>query len=224
MADEGPPLDADRLLALSYVPGARREALGALWRLDASLGSVLAGGREPLLSQIKLTWWRESLERLDHASPPAEPILEALARYVLPFGVTGAALAMMEEGWSVLLSQEPLSEADLTRYSAARGTLFQHSAVILGGDLSGAMERLGEGWALVDLARHSNAVDAASAFALARDRLEEAGGVRWPARLRPIGMLAALAIRDAAAAPGALEPHGSPRRMLRMLAHRLTGR
>jgi phytoene synthase len=79
-------LDPDRLLALSYVPARKRPGVETLWRLDAALGKVLAGGREPLISQIKLAWWREALERLDTEKAPAEPILEAVAAYILPRG------------------------------------------------------------------------------------------------------------------------------------------
>src|SRR3546814_21200061 len=62
-ADGMTPLDPDRTLALSYVPAKHRPAVEALWRLDAALGAVLAGGREPLIGQFKLVWWRGALEK-----------------------------------------------------------------------------------------------------------------------------------------------------------------
>lgn len=218
-------LDADRALALSYVPVSARPAIDALWRLDVALGAVLAGGREPLISQIKLTWWRDALEKLDFEKAPAEPVLEAIARSVLPIGLSGAALSEMEEGWTVLLSPDPLTASNLASYSAARGgLLFRYSAAILAGRLSPEMERAGEGWALVDLARHSHAEDAAASVGLAGERLAESAGIIWPSALRPLGMLAALARRDVERGIDRLEDHGAPGRMLRMLRHRLTGR
>ena len=221
MPPGAPQLDADRVLALAYVPEAKRPALGALWRLDVALGAVLAGGREPLISQIKLAWWRDALLALDSAKAPAEPVLRDVARYVLPAGLAGSALAGMEEGWSVLLSQDALTDEDLSAYGAGRGALlFRHSAAILGGLLSPDMERAGEAWALVDLARHSNEVDGAAAMAAAAQRL---GTERWPKRLRPLGMLASLAARDAERGLGNFEPPGAPARMWRMLRHRFTG-
>ena len=220
---EGPQLDADRTLALTYVPAARRPALEALWRLDVAMGAVLAGGREPLISQIKLAWWRDSLEKLDREKPPAEPVLEAVGQLVLPAGIRGDELSAMEEGWTVLLSQESLSSSELDRYAAARGALlFRFSARLLGGESSPQIERSGEGWALLDLARHSNAKDAQAALLAARGGSQ--ARFRWPASLRPLGMLAALARRDAERDVSELEPHGAPKRMLRMLRHRLTGR
>lgn len=214
-------LDPDRILALSYVPARCRPAVEALWKLDAALGQALAGGREPLISRIKLAWWRESLEKLDHAPAPSEPVLQAVAAHVLPAGVTGAELAAMEEGWTVLLSPEPLTAAELETYAAARGgLLFRHSAALLGGGHD-APAGGGEAWALVDLARHSaEPADVEAALAAAR---AHAGSTRWPSRLRPLGMLAALAHRDAEPGRPRWEPQGAPGRMLRILRHRLTG-
>ena len=216
-----PDLDRDRILALSYVPVARRSAVEALWGLDLALGNVLAGGREPMISQIKLAWWREALIRLDREKPPAEPGLQA-ASALLGFGLTGADLSAMEDGWAALISPEVLGAEELARYASARGgLLFRYTALLLGAPSSEAVERGGEAWALVDLARHSaNQPDADAAVAAARARRSS---LRWPARLRPLGMLAMLAARDAQDGRARWEEQGAPRRMVRMLRHRLTG-
>lgn len=216
------PLDPDRTLALAYVPAARRPAVEALWRLDAALASVLATGREPLISRIRLAWWREALEKLDRERAPDEPVLKALARLVLPAGVTGAELSAMEAGWEVLLISEPLSAADLRLYASARGgLLFRYTAHLLGERLPDAdIEAGGGAWALADLARNSaDATDAEGAITAAR--LVRPG--RWPVRLRPLGMLAVLAARDAEPGRPRWELQGAPRRMLRMVRHRITG-
>jgi phytoene synthase len=203
------------------VPAKRRAAVGALWRLDAALGNALAGGREPLISQIKLAWWRQALEKLDSEAAPREPALAAAQAHLLPAGLSGAELAEMERGWAALLSPDPLSAGNLAGYASARGgLLFRYSARLLGGEFR-AVEALGEAWALIDLARHSgNAPDREAALAAARDRRTVG---RCPARLRPLGMLAALAARDAERDRPQWEERGSPRRMWRMLRHRLTG-
>jgi len=182
---------------------------------------VLAGAREPLISQIKLAWWRDSLEKLDREKGPPEPVLQEVAAHVLPTGVSGTLLSAMEEGWAVLLAQEALSADDLAVYAAGRGgLLFRYSGVVLGGELSSDMEKAGEAWALVDLARHSNETDAAAAMDAAASRLHP---FSWPSRLRPLGMLAVLAARDVDRGLEDFEEPGSPGRMLRMLRHRLGG-
>src|SRR4051812_39608317 len=114
-------LDPDRALALSYVRSGPRQALAALWSLDAALGAVLAGGREPMISRIKLAWWREALERLDRERAPAEPALQALADHVLPAGVSGAKLAAMVGGGEALLSPPALTAGGRLRCARRRG-------------------------------------------------------------------------------------------------------
>ncbi|HEX8625417.1 MAG TPA: squalene/phytoene synthase family protein [Allosphingosinicella sp.] len=214
-------LDPDRTLALSYVPARRRAAVGALWRLDAAFAAALAGGREPMISRIKLAWWREALERLDRERAPSEPVLRELEAHVLPAALPGAELAGMEEGWAVLASPEALGPEELTAYARARGAgLFRMTARLLG-DPAAAIDQAGEAWALVDLARHC-ATEADSDIALAAAR-ERALPRRWPARLRPLGMLAILASRDLDPARPPWEPRGAPARMWRMLRHRISG-
>ena len=73
-------LDADRRLALAYASVRARPALEALWRLDVTLGAVLATGREPMVSRIRLAWWREALEAARPAPPPPEPVLQGARR------------------------------------------------------------------------------------------------------------------------------------------------
>jgi hypothetical protein len=124
----------------------------------------------------------------------------------------------MEEAWSLLLSPDPLTRDELGRYAAARGgLLFRHSAALLG--FTGPVPAGGEAWALIDLARHSASPAEADA---AVDAARAAGmSAPWPSRLRPLGMLAALAQRDTLRPRW--EEQGAPGRMLRMIRHRLTG-
>lgn len=208
-------LDPDRKLALAYVPATARPAVEALWRLDASFGAILATGTQPLISQMRLAWWREALERLDQAPPPAEPLLHALAAHVLPL-VRGAELAAMEEGWLILLSDEALSEDELARYAGLRGgQLFACTARLLG-ETGFPVKDAGARWALADLARHSRRVEEI------KINLPESQ-VKWPRKLRPLGMLAVLARRDLERLGGKAEKPGSPARILRMIRHRVSG-
>lgn len=214
-------LDPERRLALAYVSADRRPALEALWRLDVTLGRVLATGTDPMISRIRLAWWREALDRLDRDRAPAEPVLEALAADVLPKGVSGADLAAMVDGWELLAEPGLLSESDLEAYAKARGgSLFRNAARLLGGRDDNLIE-VGARWALADLARRSGNAQEAKA-ALDQARTIRPGHEKWPARLRPLGMLAILADRDIAR--GHPELPGGPGRIWRMIRHRLTGR
>lgn len=215
--------DIERQLALSYIPWPARERIAALWALDSALGQLVAGGREPMITRIKLAWWREALEALDAGPAPAEPVLQGLEAQVMPGGITGAELAAFEEGWSILATVERLDRSAVELHAARRGgLLFALSARLLG-QAHGNVGPAGELWALSDLARRSsNAEEAAIAIAAGQERLARIAA-RWPAALRPLGMLAKLAARDVRSVPGAFETPGSPARMLAMLRHRLTG-
>ena len=208
-------LDPDRRLALAYVPGAARPAIEALWQLDTSFASILASGTQPLISQMRLAWWREALERLDTTPPPAEPVLRALAAHVLPV-VTGAELAAMEGGWLMLLSDEALTTDELARYADLRGGLLFTYAARLLGDAAFPVAQAGAAWALADLARHSRRADEV------KSPLFESK-TKWPKPLRPLGMLAMLAKRDLERLGGKPEIQANPARMWRMIRHRLHG-
>ncbi len=207
-----PDLTPEQTLALAYVPASRREAVRALWHLDAVLKAARSTGSQPMIRRIKLAWWDEALQRLDTAPPPAEPTLEALGKYVIPQGITGAEMTDLATGWSQLVDE--YSSAELHEYASARGgTLFRLTARLLGREWQ-PVDAAGEAWALIDLARGGERPDLSSI----RAKIPEA---RWPVPLRPLGMLAVIAGEDAASE---FRLQNSPRRILRMLRHRITGR
>lgn len=200
-------------MALSYAPAYARGGLAALLALDDQLAGILRTTREPMVGQMRLTWWHGALTALDEAPPPAHPVLEALAAAVQP-SVTGAELAEMVDGWEALLD-EPLDADAMERFAVARGAgLFAAAAAVLGGDHP-RLRAAGEGWALGDLARHlGDPARSREARRLAEERLAGAYTPRWPVRLRALGALALLS--------GEGRP-GSPARVARLLWHRVSG-
>uniref|UniRef100_UPI0035CB8D7D squalene/phytoene synthase family protein n=1 Tax=uncultured Sphingomonas sp. TaxID=158754 RepID=UPI0035CB8D7D len=148
-------LEPERDLAIGYAPVAARAALVALFALDDTLAQILRTTRDPLVGQMRLTWWHGALSALDTAAPPAQPVLQALATTVLPHGVTGEHLAGMIDGWEALLEPEPLNDAALSGHARARGgLLFGAASRVLGCAAADPVAAAGEGWALADLARH----------------------------------------------------------------------
>jgi phytoene synthase len=213
--------DPERILALSYAVSGR-EAAASIFALDDRLASILRRTTDPLVGQMRLTWWHETLAALDRGAVPAEPVLGALARYTLPAGVAPALLAAIPVGWEALL-EDPLEEAALLRHADRGRALFAAAAQVIGatGD---PVETGGAGWALADLARHVRDPQvAAIARKLATPLLAEAASVRWSRAGRPLGALVHLARDDLRQAPR-LARKGSPRRIARMVRHRLTGR
>jgi len=221
-APDGNP---ERTLALSYAPRGGAAAIEALVALDDALAQLLRTTREPALGQLRLAWWREALARLDGEPAPAEPVLQALEREVLPRGVTGASLVPIVHGWEVLVEEETLGRDALRRFGEGRGQLFVAAGKAIGAAPGDPLTSTGQGWALADLARHLRAPDeAAEARDLAASLLEDALSRRWSRNGRALGALAHLARLDLRVPEGEEPPVGAPHRVGRLLWHRLTGR
>jgi phytoene synthase len=211
-------------LALTYVPPRDRGALAALFAIDRAMGDVVRSTREPMLGPIRLAWWRERLEGLDESNAaPAEPRLQAVARELIPRGVSGRELAALETGWLHLFDPFPWTVQTSEPIWFRGNLLFGLGARAL----HCADERIhGAGglWALVDAARHcSDAESRAMLVQQARTFARGLAGVRFPGRLRPLSMLAALAARDCRR-DEPFEREGTPGRAAAMLRHRFSGR
>lgn len=209
-------LPADRRLAISLVDPSLRPALTALLTLDQRLAGIVRTTREPLVGQMRLTWWHEALGRLDVAPAPAEPLLQAIQRTCLPLGLTGGDIAALTDGWEMLL--DPLEEAGIATYAAGRGgRLFTLLGRATGGDAA-ALAVAGEGWALADLSTHVSQVAVAEqARFVAHEAFARAFAEPWPKSLRPIGVLALLQMLE-------LEGKSPIRNYARLTAFRWTGR
>jgi phytoene synthase len=200
----------DRDLVRLYWPVELRPAFDALFAIDDALGEVVVSSTQPALGAIRLAWWREALERLDTSPPPPEPRLKSAALHLLPIGIKGAVLAELEAGWATLLSEWP----DQSLVSKRGADLFGMAANILGADTAGTAEA-GALFANIDVARRG--------ISDARSWADELGGRRFPAKVRPLTMLAALAARDLVRSGEGWEREATPGRALTLLRHRITG-
>jgi len=223
---EVPARDPELLLALHYARRHARRALAALFALDGALAQILRTTREPMVGQMRFTWWHEALTTLDTAPPPAEPILQGIASDVVPQGIAGARIAGMIDGWEELLEAGPLDDDALLRHAGARGaSLFAMAGALAGAGARDPLELAGAGWALADLARHlSDPTVAARALALAEPRLLAATRLRWSRPGRALGALAQIARMNCAVPLDQPVPAGAPGRVARLLFHRVTGR
>lgn len=211
----------EQALAVGYAPASARDGFAALLDLDHQLASILQSTTEPMIGQMRLTWWFEALEKLDHEPAPAHPVLQRLSASVLPGGVRGADLAPMIEGWEALLDDgEALDDERVTLHASARGgVLFASIGRLLGGD---GWEPLGVAWAKADLAGHISDKPLADRIATqASDQLDVA---LLPKRGRGTRGLSGLAIlaRESLRHPDRLPGH--PIRAARLAWHGLTGR
>src|SRR5689334_1710591 len=93
---------------MAYASARSRSSTLAVPLLDARLSQILRGRREPLATQLRLAWWRETLERPADQWPQGEPLLDSLRDWRDP-----GALSALPSGWEALLAE------DLTPYAIA---------------------------------------------------------------------------------------------------------
>lgn len=185
-------IPTEQRLALAYAKPADKPLMLAVFLLDTRLAATVRGGREPVLAQIKLAWWREQLMKDGADRPAGEPLLALLA----PLAAEGAALSRLIDGWEQMLGDSPLPVDALDSFADGRGAAFAALARHLGEPAAAQeAERAARGWALADLAvKLGQAEERAAALdlALRHDWRRPA----LPRCLRPLAVLHALAQRE----------------------------
>ena len=71
--------DPDRYIAALFAPAARRRYLFALYAFNLEIAKVAEAVRQPMLGEIRLQWWRETLEGARAGKPRTHDVARALA-------------------------------------------------------------------------------------------------------------------------------------------------
>lgn len=74
--------DPERFLTCLFAPAERREALFALYAFNQEVAKTRAIVSEPLLGEIRLTWWREAIAEIYEGMPRQHAVVQALAEAV----------------------------------------------------------------------------------------------------------------------------------------------
>ena len=200
-----------------------RPAFAALWNLDLAFADVVATSSDPGLGAIRLAWWRERLEELDAGTVPSEPRLQAVARELVPRGITGEELSQLEDAWLPLLQPFPWGESQTDALKLRGRILFGIGARLLEGDPEDA-EAAGALWSIVDAARHCGDTYARM-FLLGEGRkaIAELPRTQPPKFLRRLTGLAAIAAHDVIRNRPLELPYGDAGRAAAAFLHYLRG-
>jgi phytoene synthase len=147
MADPAPPQedledavrrsDPDRWLASRFIGDVgRRTDVMALYAFDHVLARVPHQVPEPLMGEIRLTWWREALDEVYGSGPVrAHPAALALADAVRRRGLARAPLDALVEARFGDLDPQPFvnAEAAVIHADQTAGALVQAAVQALGG-------------------------------------------------------------------------------------------
>jgi phytoene synthase len=170
-------VDHDRYLCILFAPAERRAALLALLAFNHEIARAREAVSEPILGQIRLQWWRESIEGIYGGTvrrhEVVEPLAEAVGRHRLSRVHFDALIDARERD----LEDAPMSDlAELEAY--VEGTSAPLSALmveVLGGDKSEAARHAAIAFALVGLMRAVPFHAAQARVCLPADRLTAHG-------------------------------------------------
>jgi phytoene synthase len=191
--------DPDRWLASRFIGDAQARAdVVALYAFNHELARVAETAREPLMGEIRLTWWLEAVDEIfTGQAPRRHPVVEALALAVGRRNLARAPLEAMVEARFTDFDPEALAdEAALDGYiDATAGALMALAVAATAGVEALSVRPAARAWGLAGLLR-----------------LRGAGIERLPAQwtAQAVRERVAVALGQARAAANALPVAGFP--------------
>ena len=147
--------DPDRFFAALFAPSAKRKYLYALYAFNYELAHIAEVVREPMLAEIRLAWWRETMEGARAGKPRNHDVSRAMVEVLAENDLPAALFERMIEARSYDASPDVFADFDaLEAYcDATSGTLMRLAALILGGDAEDLAREAGTAYALSGLLR-----------------------------------------------------------------------
>jgi NADH dehydrogenase [ubiquinone] 1 alpha subcomplex assembly factor 6 len=172
--------DHDRFMTAIFAPSAVREHLFALYAFNIELAKISEIVSEPLIGQMRLQWWRDTLDRLYVGETVAHGVARPLGEAIAATGIARAAFDPLIDAREFDLNGEPPTDfAALHTYAEGTGAPLLAIALQIAGASGPAAAEIarlaGTGWALTGLLRAVPFHARQRRTFLPADRLEEAG-------------------------------------------------
>lgn len=195
--------DLDRWLSSRLVSDAARRAdLIALYAFEAELLAIPTRVTQPLLAEMRYTWWAEQIEAAFAGSARiGHPVLEALTPVIARHGLDRAAFDALIEAHVGRVHDQP-HDLDAFYVGPAR----QAARILSGAPHDAAVDPAARLWGLIQTGR----------FDAARDARREANRALRALPAPAFPAVAHAALRDPAAS--------EPLKRLRLVAAAFTGR
>jgi phytoene synthase len=148
--------DRERFLGALFAPAERREALFALYAFNYEVARTREVVTEPMLGQIRLQWWRETIEAIYEGKPRRHDVAEALAGAVVRRRLGAAHFETLLEARELDLEPEPPQTlAALEAYAERTGGVLAVLAAeaLVAGGAEAAARHAGTAYALAGLLR-----------------------------------------------------------------------
>jgi phytoene synthase len=174
--------DRDLWLAALFAPAARRRHLHALYAFALEIDDVRAKVTQPLLGEMRLRWWADTLAAPDAEGGAAHPVADAVKDAIAAHALSHEEVAAFIDAHVADLYDDPLDTmAALLAYcDATAGALLRWSARCLGAGEANAQAN-----AQANAIARGALADAGAALALTRvlRRLPLGGGQFLPLEL-----------------------------------------
>jgi len=178
-------------LALAYTPANYKDALAVVFSLDQRLARIVGSATEPMLAQIRLSWWRDSLNNPVTDRPVGDAVLDAAS---LHFSGKVASLIALVDGWENLLQEPPLGVDHALAFVEGRCAAIASTIGIENAAQAMPFQNAVRYWALADLAAKVSLEDERS-FLVELAQSKGLGASRLPKSARGIAVLSALGRR-----------------------------
>lgn len=150
--------DHDRYLTALFAPAGCREDLFALYAFNLEVAKTREVVSEPMLGQIRLQWWRDTVEEAFAGTPKHHEVVMPLTAAIVRHQPDRSLFARLIDGREADLEDEAPADLDcLVNYAEVTGApVTQLAAQFLGPRDAATMEAarlIGTGWALTGILR-----------------------------------------------------------------------
>ena len=104
--------DRDRYLASLFAPDDKRPLLFALYAFNAEVARIRDVVSEPMAGEIRLQWWRDTVESIYDGTVPDHPVAQELSRAVEAGGFDRRGLVNLIEARAFDLYDDPMPSLD----------------------------------------------------------------------------------------------------------------
>ena len=161
-------------LAIAYAPRVFQPLWEGFLSLDRRLADAARAGRDPLMIQLRLAWWRDRFDQPSSAWPQGEPLLALLRAW----DAERAALRGLVDGWEARI----VGEDGGTELGKARVAAVHALARMSGVDAGEPVRRAAAEWLGLDAPAHPAPI--------------------LPGAMRPLVILRGMALREASGKVG----------------------
>ena len=164
MAEEARRLDRDRFLCTLFAPEDRRTGLFVLLAFNAEIAKAREMVSEAMLGEIRLQWWRDSIERI-YANPDGDfsdqAVVAELAQITKKYNLSRTLFDQLIDARSRdMIDEPPKDAAELLSYAAATTATLNVLMMEVLGTCSKeelkAAEHVGAAWSLTGILRASS--------------------------------------------------------------------